>query len=263
MGNTVSVDIDSHVASVTLNRPDRMNAVSLEMFRELGEAGVQIANDRSVRVVILSGAGDNFCAGIDTAIFAGGIEAIDASSMAPQEGSPANLFQRAAYVWRELPVPVICAVHGVAFGAGTQIALGADIRYATPDARFSIMEAKWGLIPDMAISVTARGVVALDRLKELAFTARVVTAPQAQEYGLITGIHDDALAAARLTAKEIAGRSPSAVRSMKELFGVGWSASEEQLLALEARLQSALLGADHQREAVLANIEKRPPNFSD
>jgi enoyl-CoA hydratase/carnithine racemase len=262
MGNTVSVDIDSHVASVTLNRPGRMNAISLEMFRELADIGAQIAKDPSVRAVILSGAGDNFCAGIDTAIFAGGGD-IDASAMAPMEDSPANLFQRAAYVWREVPVPVICAIHGVAFGGGMQIALGADIRYATPDARFSIMEAKWGLIPDMAISTTARGVVPLDRIKELAFTARVVSAPDAKDFGLITELHDDALGAARNIAEEIVGRSPSAVKSMKQLFNVGWGAAEEESLALEARLQSALLGADHQREAVFANIEKRPPNFSD
>ncbi len=165
MGSTVAVEIDAHIANVTLNRPAKKNAVSLEMFAELGEIGNRIAADPAVRAVILSGAGDCFCAGIDTAIFAGNGQGIDAAAMAPQTPSPANLFQRAAYVWREVPVPVICAIRGVAYGAGLQIALGADIRYAAPDARFSIMEAKWGLIPDMAISVTARAVVPLDRLR--------------------------------------------------------------------------------------------------
>ncbi len=263
MGSTVAVEIDAHIANVTLNRPAKKNAVSLEMFAELGEIGNRIAADSAVRAVILSGAGDCFCAGIDTAIFAGNGQGIDAAAMAPQTPSPANLFQRAAYVWREVPVPVICAIRGVAYGAGLQIALGADIRYAAPDARFSIMEAKWGLIPDMAISVTARAVVPLDRLKELAYTARTVAAAAALDLGLITAVHDDPLAAARKTAHEIASRSPSAVRSMKQLFGTGWLATEAELLALEARLQAALLGAEHQRESVLANIEKRAPIFSD
>ncbi len=263
MGSTVAVEIDAHIANVTLNRPAKKNAVSLEMFAELGEIGNRIAADPAVRAVILSGAGDCFCAGIDTAIFAGNGQGIDAAAMAPQTPSPANLFQRAAYVWREVPVPVICAIRGVAYGAGLQIALGADIRYAAPDARFSIMEAKWGLIPDMAISVTARAVVPLDRLKELAYTARTVAAAAALDLGLITAVHDDPLAAARKTAHEIASRSPSAVRSMKQLFGAGWLATEAESLALEARLQAALLGAEHQRESVLANIERRAPIFSD
>jgi enoyl-CoA hydratase/carnithine racemase len=263
MGSTVAVDIDAHIAHVTLNRPEKMNAVSLEMFAELGEIGSDIASDPSVRAVVLAGAGNCFCAGIDTTIFAQNGLGIDAGAMAPQAPSPANIFQRAAYVWREVPVPVICAIQGVAYGAGLQIALGADIRYAAPDARFSIMESKFGLIPDMAISATARGVVPLDRLKELAFTARIADAVAALDMGLITAVHDEPLAAARKTAQEIAVRSPSAVRSIKQLFGEGWLATEPEALALEARLQSALLGAEHQREAVLANIENRAPNFSD
>jgi len=263
MGSTVLLEIESHVAKVTLNRPDKMNAVSLEMFAELGEVGSQIAADSSVRVVVLSGAGDNFCAGIDTTIFEAEAGGIDAAAMAPQAPSPANVFQRAAYVWREVPVPVLCAIHGFAFGAGMQIALGADIRYAAPDAKLSIMEAKWGIIPDMAISVTARNVVPLDRIKELAFTARVVNADEALRLGLITNVRKEPLEAAMATADEIAGRSPTAVRAIKELFGAGWNAPDAIALELEARLQTGLLGGENQREAVLANMQKRAPNFSD
>lgn len=263
MGSTVSLEIDAHIAHVTLNRPDKMNAVSLEMFAELGEIGDRIAGDSSVRVVVLSGAGENFCAGIDTAIFAAGGEGIDAKMMAPHAPSPANVFQRAAYVWREVPVPVLCSIHGVAYGAGMQIALGADIRYAAPDARLSIMEAKWGIIPDMAISATARNVLPLDRIKELAFTARVVTAEEALRMGLITQVHKEPLVAARATAEEIAGKSPNAVRAIKHLFGAASDALDAESLALEARLQMGLLGGENQREAVRANIEKRAPNFSD
>ena len=263
MGSTVAVDIDAHVANVTLNRPDKMNAVNLEMFAELGEIGDRIAADSSVRVVVLSGAGENFCAGIDTSIFGAEGPSIDGSAMAPQTPSPANLFQRAAYVWRELPIPVICSIHGVAFGAGLQISLGADIRYASPDSKFSVMEAKWGIIPDMAISTTARNVVPLDRIKELAYTARVIGASDAMRMGLITQVHDNPLVAARAAGKEISLKSPSAVRAMKALFDTGWSAPEAESLALEARLQSGLLGGENQREAVRANMENRAPNFVD
>ena len=263
MGSSVSGDIDAHIANVTLNRPDKMNAVSLEMFAELAEVGDRLIADRSVRVVILSGFGENFCAGIDTSIFAPDGPGIDGDSMSSQLPSPANLYQRAAYVWREVPVPVICSIHGVAFGAGLQIALGADIRYASADARLSIMEAKWGIIPDMAISTTARNIVPLDRIRELAYTARVIGAPEALRIGLITQMHDDPMVAAISIAEEISLRSPSAVRAMKQLFDEGWSVPAAESLALEARLQSALLGGENQREAVSAAIEKRMPNFVD
>ena len=196
MSETVSVSIDGHLAVVTLNRPEKANAVSLEMFDALGDKGEILAADKSIRAVVLHGAGDNFCAGIDVGIFQQDAVVIDAKSMAPVEGSPANRFQRAAYAWRELPVPVICAISGVAFGAGLQIALGADLRYATADARLSIMEIKWGLVPDLAISTTLRDILPVDRVKELAWSGRVVDAKEALDIGLVTELYDDPFEAA-------------------------------------------------------------------
>lgn len=263
MAGTVAVDVKAHIARVTLNRPDKMNAINVDMFVELGELSQRISADRSIRAVVLSGAGDNFCAGIDTSVFGSDGPATGPDSMAPQSPSPANLYQRAAYVFREIPVPVICAVHGVAFGGGAQIALGADIRYAAPAARFSIMEAKWGLIPDMAITVTARNIMPLDRVKELAYTARVIDAEEAATIGFVTGVHDSPLDAALATAEAIAGRSPNAIRGMKALFDGAWTAPVDEALALEARLQLGVMGGANQREAVLANMEKRAPKFVD
>ena len=213
--------------------------------------------------MVLAGAGDNFCAGIDLSIFSDPGDAIDPASMAPQSGSHANRFQRAAFAWREIPVPVICAIRGVAFGGGAQIALGADLRYAAPDAKLSIMEIRWGLIPDIAISVTASNVVRDDQLRELAYTGRVVDGGEARDLGLVTAIHDDPLQAARDTARLIAGRSPDAIRAMKTMFNERRGLDDAQSLALEARLQSGILGRPNQLEAVRANVERREPDFED
>lgn len=265
MSDSVDVTIDKNLAIVTLNRPEKANAVSLEMFDALGDAGETLATEKAVRAVVLRGAGANFCAGIDVSIFGHDdavIDAvIDAESMAPGAQSPANRFQRAAYVWRELPVPVICAITGVAFGAGLQIALGADLRYATADAKFSIMEIKWGLIPDLAISTTLRNILPVDRVKELAWTGRVVDGNEALELGLITGLHDDPLAAAMQMARDICAKSPDAVQAMKRLANSAWQLTEIEALALEATLQLGVLAGENQREAVQANIEKRVPRF--
>lgn len=216
----------------------------------------------SVRAVVLHGAGENFCAGIDIAAMQG-TENLSAALMEPVAGSTANIFQRAAYAWRELPVPVICALQGVVFGAGLQIAIGADLRYAAPGSQFSIMESKWGLIPDMAISTTLRDILPPDRVKELAWTARVFNAAEALQWGMITAIEDDPLTAARKMARVIRGRSPDAVRGIKRLVNEAWQRSEKEALALEAQLQLRVLGASNQAEAVRANLEKRAPDFID
>lgn len=263
MDEVLTVSIDSHVADVALNRPEKHNALSLDLFQALANAGRDLAADKSVRAVVLHGNGDNFCAGIDTSVFNASFADSFRDMMEPQADSPANFFQRPAYVWREVPVPVICAITGYAFGGGLQIALGADLRYATPDAKLSIMEVRWGLIPDLAISTTARTVIAADRLKELAFSGRIVSGEEAHGMGLVTALHPDPYAAAMLMATEIAGQSPDAIRGMKRLFNEGLDVPEPEALALEARIQTGIMGRPNQREAVLANLEKRKPEFED
>jgi len=263
MNDILKLTIDGHVAQVMLNRPDKANALSLEMFDSLGDAAEQLAANPSLRAVVLHGAGANFCGGIDVDMFRRGGTIVDAESMQPLEPSPANRFQRAAYAWRALPVPVICAINGVAYGGGLQVALGADLRYAAPDARLSIMEIKWGLIPDMAISTTLRDILPLDRVKELAWSGKVIGGEEALQLGLVTALHEDPLQAAMRTAEEICGKSPDAIRAMKKLFNTAWQASEADALALEAKLQSGVMGGANQLEAVMANIERRSPEFKD
>jgi enoyl-CoA hydratase/carnithine racemase len=263
MSECLKISIEDHVAQVTLNRPDKANAISLEMFDALGVAGRELASNKSLRAVVLHGAGENFCAGIDIEVFQDDDLVIDAQALSPLPNTSANRFQLAAYAWRELPVPVICAITGVAYGGGLQIALGADLRYATADASLSIMEIKWGLIPDMAISATLRDILPVDRVKELAWSGRAVGGKEALELGLITAIHDDPLAAAMETARAICVKSPDAIRSMKRLFNAAWRMSETEALAMEAELQLGIFGKQNQLEAVMANLQKRVPVFED
>ena len=262
MNDRIAITIEDHIAEVMLNRPEKLNALDLDTFQALDEAARSLADETSVRAVVLHGAGENFCAGLDLGVMQGEAD-IGAAMLRPVAGSPANLFQRAAYAWRELPVPVICALQGVTFGGGFQIAMGADLRYAAPGTKFSVMESKWGLIPDMAISATLRNILPPDRLKELAWTARVFDADEALRLGVVTAVAEQPLAAAREMAADLGTRSPEAIQGIKRLVNSAWQCSEEEALALEAQLQLGLLGTANQVEAVHANLEKRAPRFAD
>lgn len=263
MPGPVVVEKDGHVATVVLNRPEKHNAIDLQMFAALAQAGTELAADTSVRAIVLEGAGASFCAGIDLSIFQHNDESVLVSKLVPGEESPANFFQRAAFVWREVPVPVICALHGSVFGGGLQIALGADLRFAAADCRLSVMEINWGLIPDMAISKTLTRLLAADRVKELSWTGRVFDAVEAYELGVVTAIHEDPSLAARGCADVIAARSPSAVRAIKRLFDDTEEMSTRDALQLEAKLQMSVLGGSHQKEAVAAKVANREPEFEE
>jgi enoyl-CoA hydratase/carnithine racemase len=263
MAEILHISRDGNIATVVLSRPDKHNAIKLELFAALSEAGKELASDKSVRAVILRGDGPSFCAGIDLGVLQSSGESLTPEMLLPVEGSVANFFQHAAYVWREVPVPVICALHGNVFGAGLQIALAADLRYATADCRLSVMEINWGIIPDLAISTTLTRLLPADKAKELAWTGRVMAAEEAASLGVITAVVGDADAAARKVAEEIAGRSPGAIRAIKRLFDESAELPVAAALRLEAELQMQLLGGQHQLEAVAARLQDRPPVFDD
>ena len=263
MSDRVTVAIDDGVADVRLNRPDKLNALDQAMFEALVDTGRRLSGERGVRAVLLSGAGRAFCAGLDFGSFmamAGG-ERPRRSLMDRSEDSPANFAQQAAFVWKTLPVPVIAAVHGVAFGGGLQIALGADIRLVAPDAQLSVMEVKWGLIPDMSGTQTMRHLVRLDVAKELTFTGRIVSGSEAVQLGLATRTSETPLESAHALAREIAGKSPDAIRAGKRLLDQAWQVSTAEGLRLEEEMQVSLMGSPNQVEAVQANMEKRAPKF--
>ncbi len=261
----VTIDITDGVADVRLNRPDKYNALSSDMFKAIIAAGESLAEAKEVRAVVLSGNGRGFCAGLDMESFAGMAgdsgDGGGTDGLLKRDERPENHAQRPAYVWKRLPVPVISAVHGVAFGGGAQIALGADIRIAAPDAKISVMEIKWGLIPDMSLTQTLRDLVPLDVAKELTFTGRVLSGEEAKQIGLVTHVSADPLDHAMQLAQEIAGKSPDAIRAGKQLLEASWRADERTGLELESSLQMALIGSDNQKEAVMANFEKRAPEF--
>jgi len=263
MSERVQISKHGKIARVTLNRAEKYNALDQAMFEAIIAAAAEIAADRNIRAVVLHGAGGNFCAGIDLEALSGNAGDFSKALNTPLEPSPANIFQAVACAWRELPVPVIAALEGVTFGGGLQIALGADIRVAAPDTRFSIMESKWGLIPDMGMTVTLRNLVSPDRVKELAFSARVFSAAEALSYNIITTVADDPLAVATQAAEDCAAKSPDAIRGIKSLVNQAWHLSEAESLALEARLQGGIMGRHNQVEAVTANLQKRQPDFKD
>jgi enoyl-CoA hydratase/carnithine racemase len=261
MQDRVSVSLSQGIADVRLNRPDKLNALDAAMFEAIVAAGRDLGTQRGLRAVVLSGEGRGFCAGLDVASFIGG--GGGRSLFERSAESPANFAQRAAWIWTELPVPVIAAIHGVAFGGGLQIALGADIRFVTPDARLSVMEIKWGLIPDMSGSQTLRRLVRLDVAKELTFTGRVVSGTEAAALGLATHVSDTPREAALELAREIASKPPRAIRAGKKLLDASGVVDVETGLRLEEQLQASLFGKPEQLEAVRANAEKREARFSD
>jgi len=258
----VIVERDGSVAHVKLNRADKRNGLDLAMFEAIIAAGEALAEDRAVRAVVLSGEGKAFCAGLDFKSFMASPD-VSQKLLSRPAGKAANVAQQVAWVWREVPVPVIAAVHGQAFGGGLQIALGADLRYVRPDAQLSVMEIRWGLIPDMGISKTLLPLVRADVARELTWTGRVVSGEEAVALGLCTRVSDDPLAEALETARAIASKNPHAIRGAKRLFDAAPLLDAGAALRLETAIQLPILGSPNQMEAVAANFAKRAPEFSD
>ncbi|NCF32715.1 MAG: crotonase/enoyl-CoA hydratase family protein [Proteobacteria bacterium] len=266
----VTIDINDGVADVRLNRPEKYNALSQPMFKAIIDAGEQLRDDKSLRAVVLSGNGRGFCAGLDMDSFAkmGDNEKTQAQdadgtkTLLDTDGRVENFAQRPALVWKYLQVPVIAALHGVAYGGGAQVALGADIRIAAPDLKMSVMEIKWGLVPDMSITQTLRDLLPMDVAKQLTFTGQVLSGREAHQLGLVTQVAEDPYAEAMNMAREIASKSPDAIRAAKQLFETAWHADAKTGLELEAELQAGLIGSANQREAIAANFAKRAPEFS-
>lgn len=257
----VKLSLSKGIAHVVLNRPQQHNSLDIELITTLLEVLSTLNSTRDLRVVILSGSNYNFCSGLDVAKVMTDPKNIQ-WLLSASDGYPHNKVQHLALGWRALQVPVIAAIEGYCFGGGLQIAMGADLRIAHPAANLSVMEGRWGIIPDMGISVTARGCIKEDVLLRMTITAEVITGEAALKVGMVTEVTDDPLARAQALAELICKRSPEMVKAAKHLLRDSYTQTDEERLALEEKLQRRLLGSPNQMEAVMANIQKRDPVFT-
>lgn len=272
MEDRITVSLKDGVADVRLVRTDKMNALDDAMFSALIETGERLKTEKGVRAIVLSGEGRAFCAGLDMGNFgkmasgerSGGQSSSGESLLTPKRtAGGSNRAQHAVMVWREQPVPVIAAVHGVAFGGGFQLALAADLRFVTADTRMAVMEIKWGLVPDMAGMVLMKGLVRDDVARELTYTGRIFEGEEAARLGIATRVCADPRAEALVLAAEIAGKSPTAIRGAKRLLNMVADADQHAILKAESEEQAALIGSPNQVEAVMSNMQKRAAVYAD
>ncbi|WP_223424651.1 crotonase/enoyl-CoA hydratase family protein [Tateyamaria pelophila] len=258
----VTVTYENHIAHVRLTRPDKMNAVDQAMIDAVITAGLEVAAS-DARVCVISGEGEGFCAGIDVGGLGAmiGKDPVDLLMPRTLGDGTTNQWQEVAMVWTRVPVPVIAAIHGVCYGAGLQLALGADIRIASPDAKLAVMEMKWGIVPDMGGMVLLPRLVRSDVLRKLTYTATPIPAAQAEAWGLVTELAEDPLAAAMELATTLTTKSPSALRAAKALIAYAETSAHKEVLLEESRVQAELLGKSDQMEVVAATFQKRDPVF--
>ena len=257
----ITLTVKEGVAEVRLNRPDKLNALDHAMYDALIEAGKQLHQEQDLRAVVMSAEGRAFCAGLDMQVMANIAGSATSGARAARTHGIANRSQYVSLVWRQLPVPVFAAVQGAAFGGGLQLALGADVRYVAADAKLSITEINWGLVPDMGGMALTHGLVRSDVLRELIYTGRVVTGVEACELGLATHVVEDPRAAALAAAQSVAHKNPDAVRALKRMMQVVEDQDSAAVLLSESIEQDLLVGSPNQKEAVRANLEKRAPQF--
>jgi len=263
----VTISTEDGIADVRMNRADKRNALDNAMFTSLAAAGDYLKTLSELRAVVLSGDGASFCAGLDFGSFqamaqgsSGQGGSVNAGAMS--DGRITHLAQQVCWVWQEVPVPVIAAVHGHALGGGMQIALGADIRIVHPDTQLSVREVHWGLIPDMTGTLMLSRLVRPDIVKDLVFSARVFSGAEGFELGVVTRLSKTPQADAMDLAQEIAGRSPDAVRGAKKLINLMANDGAAQQFAAEREVIGKLIGGANQVEAVMSHFEKRPPKFN-
>jgi len=257
----ITCTVDDGLAHVWLDRPDKLNGLTLEMLAELAATSRRLGKDRTLRAVVLTGAGESFSAGLD---FASAMRnpARVVRTFVPSPLRGTNLFQEAAWGWRRLQVPVIAVVKGHCYGAGLQIALGADFRISTPDAQWSVLEGRWGLVPDMSGVRSLAQLVGIDTAKLLTMTGATISGQRAHELGLVTTLSQDPMDAAEALVAQLRERSPDAVAAAKRLFETTWSATPRRTFARERAEQLAMLVSANHRAARDAAFRRETPVFS-
>ncbi len=256
----VTHTVTDGIAQVRLDRPEKLNALTLQTLEELAATARTLRRDPTLRAVVLSGAGPSFCSGLDFGTVMKDRAGV-ARAFVPRPWRGTNTFQEACWAWRRLPVPVIAAVRGHCYGGGLQIALAADFRIATPDSEWSVLEGRWGIIPDMTGVRTLAELVGIDTAKRLTMTAQMLSGKEAHDLGLVTEVAADPVAAAEDLARELARRSPDALAAAKRLFDGTWTASPRRTFARERIEQLALLVNANTRVAREAAMAKVAPQY--
>ncbi|KZM44386.1 hypothetical protein OA92_06915 [Marinomonas sp. SBI22] len=262
MSDRITIEITNHIAQVRLNRADKLNAVDMNMIYGLIEAAAKIKQQKNIRAVVIAGNGPSFCSGLDIPSIMAQPDNIP-KLLTTEEDYDANLAQRCALDWHDLNIPVIAALQGHVYGAGLQIAMAADIRIAQKDTLMSIMEIKWGLIPDMSLTATTPHFARQDVIKELTFTGKKFNAEEGLAYGLVTRLDEDPITGATELAQQIVNKNPDAIQGAKTLLNQAWQQERQASLALEEKIQRTIIGSKNQMEAVQANFAKRQANFED
>ncbi len=264
MSDRITVTEENQIAYVRLSRPEKRNALDMEMLEAISATGLELAARKDIRAIVLHGEGQAFSAGLDLMAMPKLMQYVqEAGGIMKRSHGVSNLFQHVTMVWHEMPQPVICALHGYAFGGAFQIMLGADIRIATPDCQFSIMEGKWGLIPDMGGIALMRRLARDDVMRRLTYTAEKFAACDALSWGFVTELAEDPSARATAIAQDIVAKNPDAVRVAKEMFNRTELTDVAETLLIESELQGRLIGTPNQMEAVMAGMQKRLPVFKD
>jgi enoyl-CoA hydratase/carnithine racemase len=256
----VTCTVTDGIAHVRLARPEKLNALTLDILDDLVATARELRRDKTLRAVVLAGEGDAFCAGLDFATVMKQPAGV-ARAFVPRPWRGTNTFQEACWAWRRLPVPVIAAVHGHCLGGGLQIALAADFRFATPDSTWSVLEGKWGIIPDMSGIRSLAQVTSIDTAKRLTMTAEMISGKEAHDLGLVTTLDSDPVVGATAFAQQLAGRSPDALAAAKRLFEGTWTSGPRRTFARERFEQAFLLAARNTKVAQEAVRSKLPPEF--
>ncbi len=259
MSGRLTLQVDDQIALVTLSRADRHNALDMAMFEQTDAMIRRLKRDKTLRAVVVTGAGEDFCTGIDVK------SALDSRSAAFKLlfkwlPGQSNLVQRVSSGWRTIPCPVIMALHGRVWGGGLQIALGGDFRIASPNTQLSILEARWGLLPDMGGTLALREQLPVDIAKYLAMTAKPLSATQALQCQLITEIDEDPVQRAMAIAAEIKCQSPDSVAAVKKLYNQSSWRSQAYALARESWYQIRILMGKNQRIKTWNQLNRDKPD---
>lgn len=262
----LAIERDGPVATLWLNRPDKLNAMSADMWTDIPAAVDELNSDDDVRVIVVAGRGNAFCVGIDITMLA---------ALQPDDGSPAERSRKLYETIRKLqdtnscfadsPKPVIAAIHGYCLGEGINLATACDIRLASSDAVLSVRETRLGLVADVGVLQRLPEIVGTGIAAELAFTGKDITAERALQIGLVNEVFDDVDAlreGSRRLAMEIASNSPLVVSGIKNVLAANRGRTVDQALDYVARWNSAYLISNDLTEAVTAFFEKRDPQFT-